>query len=317
MSLPGFWVDDDSKFLKHNIPNFEKKGLQIVPFYSCEEALRQFADNPWRYAYGIIDLDLPGMDGVEFIRRIREIDPQFPLVLTSAHRVEPVWEAKLEALGEFPAFDKPLPMTTSPDFVNMVESLKTLAETRGRKVFEYPVEEFYRIQEQQREELARVAHSLSEIFLDRYFREHQEIKWVAIAREPGNVIASGRAEEELRREQIKDLAYAQGVPVFVHRRPSSKSEEYAEINESEVLASKGLNVEAEIDWLYSEIRNLLARASQEPTQQEEINHRIEQLRALQRQEATLMKRRFEAQRRLKPGAGWEILERVRKFLGDD
>ena len=70
------------------------------------------------------------------------------------------------------------------------------------------------------------------------------------------------------------------------------------------------SAETEINALYAEIRDLVARSGEEPELQAEIHRTIERLRRLQQEEAARMRERFEARRRLKPGTGWDLLKRI-------
>lgn len=77
------------------------------------------------------------------------------------------------------------------------------------------------------------------------------------------------------------------------------------------------STETEIDALYSELQELTERAYREPELRDEISSRILRLRELQRQEAVKMRERFDARRRLKPGAGWDLLGRIDERLSHD
>jgi CheY-like chemotaxis protein len=127
MSSLGLWVDDDRQFLQDNIPLLERHGLRIDRAHGALEALSLLEANPHGYSYLIVDLDMPEMNGVELIRRVRAIHPTIPIMLASAHVDEPVWTARLETLPEnLPSIPKVFPMITSPKFDEIVGKIQNL-----------------------------------------------------------------------------------------------------------------------------------------------------------------------------------------------
>ncbi len=66
-----------------------------VAVQSAEEALARFREADPDLA--VVDISLPGMDGIELIRRLRRLEPDLPIVVLSSHSVER-WEGRaLEA----------------------------------------------------------------------------------------------------------------------------------------------------------------------------------------------------------------------------
>jgi CheY-like chemotaxis protein len=127
MSSLGLWVDDDRQFLQDNIPLLERRGLRIDRAHGGLEALSLFEANPRGYSYLIVDLDMPEMNGVELIKRVRAIHSTLPIMLASAHVDEPLWTAELEMLSEsLPSIPKVFPMITSPKFDEIVEKIQRL-----------------------------------------------------------------------------------------------------------------------------------------------------------------------------------------------
>ncbi len=75
-----------------------------------------------------------------------------------------------------------------------------------------------------------------------------------------------------------------------------------------------ISLEAQIDRLYDEIRDLVVRSAENPNLELEILEKRAQLRDLQRKEAAAWKRRADARRHLKPGEGYRLLEQARELL---
>ena len=76
-------VDDDPDVLLALAQNLTLAGYEVVTANSAETALRAIT----RGYPGIIlsDIRMPGLDGLELLRRVVGIDPELPVVLMSAH----------------------------------------------------------------------------------------------------------------------------------------------------------------------------------------------------------------------------------------
>ncbi len=74
-------------------------------------------------------------------------------------------------------------------------------------------------------------------------------------------------------------------------------------------------LEARINQLYDEIRDLVARSAENPGLETKIERKREKLRALQAEEATAWRQRAGARRHLKLGEGYRLLERAARLLG--
>jgi hypothetical protein len=72
---------------------------------------------------------------------------------------------------------------------------------------------------------------------------------------------------------------------------------------------------ASIEGLYAELCQLMSRP--ETDVDLEIEQRLERLRTLQQKEAAVMRQRYEARSRLKPGTGWQALSEARKLLSEN
>ena len=77
-----------------------------------------------------------------------------------------------------------------------------------------------------------------------------------------------------------------------------------------------VDIGAEIDGLYVQIRELVARSAAEPDLRQEIDLLVQRLRALKEREAVDLERLLKPRHRLEAGAGWEALARVDRLLGE-
>jgi hypothetical protein len=79
-------------------------------------------------------------------------------------------------------------------------------------------------------------------------------------------------------------------------------------------SDESVSREEAIDRLYTELRPLMSRAAADPSLRDEVQAKLSTLRQLQTEEADEMEKRFDAGLLLKPGEGWQALERTRELL---
>ncbi|RPH94857.1 response regulator [candidate division KSB1 bacterium] len=83
----------------------EQAGYQVVHAPNAEAALRSIPQN--RPEFMLLDLILPGMDGVEFVHRIRQSDIALPfVVVTGVHDTDRL--RRMKSLGALRVFEKPV-----------------------------------------------------------------------------------------------------------------------------------------------------------------------------------------------------------------
>lgn len=88
------WVDDEIDLLKPHILFLEEKGYQVTPSQSGTEALKLIENQYFNIVF--LDENMPGMDGLETLQHLKEIQPEIPVVMITNNQEEKLME---EALG--------------------------------------------------------------------------------------------------------------------------------------------------------------------------------------------------------------------------
>jgi two-component system, OmpR family, response regulator len=96
--MPTILFVEDDRLTRESIGGrLSRRGLAVVAAQSGEEALEIAAGHP-NLAAALLDFELPGIDGEETLRRLRQADPQLPVVFCSAHMDSGIRE-KLLGMG--------------------------------------------------------------------------------------------------------------------------------------------------------------------------------------------------------------------------
>jgi two-component system C4-dicarboxylate transport response regulator DctD len=76
-------VDDEDELRRSTAQSLDLSGLKVRDFASAERAL-DFV-NPGFNGVVVSDIRMPGMDGMTLMARVREIDPDIPVILVTGH----------------------------------------------------------------------------------------------------------------------------------------------------------------------------------------------------------------------------------------
>ena len=90
-------------------------GISVRSFSNAEEALREFEQNHSYYKLVISDVRMSPMSGIEFIKKLREIDANIKVILMTAFEME---RSKLREIDTDEFFNKPIAMN------NLVQIVK-------------------------------------------------------------------------------------------------------------------------------------------------------------------------------------------------
>jgi DNA-binding NtrC family response regulator len=113
-------VDDEVEFLEPLTARLARRDVACVTASSGEAALDALAAATFDCA--VVDVKMPGMDGIELLRRIRAEHPGLPVVLLTGHASVELGTQGME-LGAFEYLLKP---------VDLDELLDTVLRASGR-----------------------------------------------------------------------------------------------------------------------------------------------------------------------------------------
>ncbi len=96
-------IDDEEAFLEIAAARFRKRGHLVMTALNCETGINLIKTVAVDVVF--LDLRMPRVDGVETLRRIRQIKKDLPVILVTAHRSDEVIK-KAKELGISSVFDK-------------------------------------------------------------------------------------------------------------------------------------------------------------------------------------------------------------------
>jgi DNA-binding NtrC family response regulator len=98
-------IDDEEGFVAALGQRLTHRGITVLAAYSGEEGLRKLDENPDTDVV-LLDVKMPGMDGVETLRRIRATHPLVEVIMLTGHATV---ETAIEGmrLGAFDYLKKP------------------------------------------------------------------------------------------------------------------------------------------------------------------------------------------------------------------
>ena len=112
-------IDDDISVGDMLSTNLERFGMEVSVVEGAEEALAVLDETPQHWDLIITDQTMPGMTGIDFIRKIRNSDTNIPIILYSGD-IQNVSEKNATAIGASAYLAKPIQID---DMVNTIKSV--------------------------------------------------------------------------------------------------------------------------------------------------------------------------------------------------
>jgi len=100
-------VDDEIDIVGLFTEILTLNGINVRPFTNAEDALREFEQNHSYYKLVISDVRMSPMSGIEFIKKLREIDANIKVILMTAFEIE---GSQLREMNTDEFFNKPIGM---------------------------------------------------------------------------------------------------------------------------------------------------------------------------------------------------------------
>jgi FixJ family two-component response regulator len=132
MSASGILIVDDEKNIRLTLSlALEPLHLPLETAASAEEALEILAANPYSFGLILLDLLMPGMGGMEFLRRMSADRPDLKVIIITAHGSI---DAAVEAmkLGAVDFLQKPFNPAEIRALVTRASDLEGLAGQKAR-----------------------------------------------------------------------------------------------------------------------------------------------------------------------------------------
>ena len=129
-------VDDEQDFLETLSSRLEMRGLKVSAVTSGEQAIAEAKEQ--EYDAIVVDLSMPGIDGLETLKRIKANNPNAEIIMLTGHgSVASGVEAMKLGAGDF--LQKPVELT---------ELMSKIGEAKGKRMLV--------LQKQSQEELRNI-----------------------------------------------------------------------------------------------------------------------------------------------------------------
>jgi DNA-binding response OmpR family regulator len=100
-------IDDEEDFLNSLVMRIELRGFSVHGVLSGEEAIQFLGANPGEVDVVLLDIKMPGMDGIETLRQIRSCSPETQVIVVTGHASQEFSRLGRE-LGAFDYLIKPV-----------------------------------------------------------------------------------------------------------------------------------------------------------------------------------------------------------------
>ncbi|MEX1309629.1 MAG: response regulator [Candidatus Sulfomarinibacteraceae bacterium] len=117
-------VDDEEDFLHSIVRRIELRGIEVDGVTGGAAAIEYLSANPETVQVVLLDIKMPGMDGIETLRRIKDCCPGIEVIVVTGHASQEFSRLGRE-LGAFDYLIKPVRLDT------ILERIK--AAMRGRE----------------------------------------------------------------------------------------------------------------------------------------------------------------------------------------
>jgi two-component system, cell cycle sensor histidine kinase and response regulator CckA len=121
-------VDDEELILVSGARLMRKLGYTVLVAHSGRAAVELFLEHQRKIDLVMVDLNMPELDGIETFRRIRSIDPQARVLLSSGYVRDAAQTQELVAMGMLGFIQKPYDLTELSASLARVDVVEEAAE---------------------------------------------------------------------------------------------------------------------------------------------------------------------------------------------
>ena len=123
-------VDDEEQFLDALSQRLESRGLRVDTVTSGEDAVAQVEDH--NFDAIIVDLAMPGIDGIETLKRIKEKRPDLEIIMLTGHATV---KSGIEAmkLGADDFLEKPVELNVLLEKIGEAKHKRMLVVEKGHQ----------------------------------------------------------------------------------------------------------------------------------------------------------------------------------------
>jgi len=125
-------VDDEEEFVLALSKRLKARGLEVLTAESGEKAIEIVRNH--RFDAIVLDLAMPGMDGIETLKRLLEIDRDAQVILLTGHGTVPAATEAMK-LGAADFLEKPC------DFQDLMDKLREAIRQRMKSIAKHSEEE--------------------------------------------------------------------------------------------------------------------------------------------------------------------------------
>ena len=123
-------VDDEFSVRDSLYHWFRKDGFQVIAAANATEALKAMQEHPFDVVF--LDIKMPGMDGIETLKRIKVAHPTTEVIMLTGHAS---FDSAIDGM-KLGAFDYLLKPVAIDDLTAKVEEAKNKRRQHQAKIFE-------------------------------------------------------------------------------------------------------------------------------------------------------------------------------------
>ena len=123
-------VDDEEQFLDALSQRLETRGIKVDSVTSGEDAVKKVEDQ--NFDAIIVDLAMPGIDGIETLKRIKEKRPDLEIIMLTGHATV---KSGIEAmkLGAEDFLEKPVDLNELLEKIGEAKNKRMLVVEKGHQ----------------------------------------------------------------------------------------------------------------------------------------------------------------------------------------